>query len=232
MQQFIDCLLYLAWALDITLLVALNTLSQNQTTHTTRTKQLCTHLLNYCAKYPDVGLRYHATKMILHIDFDASYLIVPEAKSRVADYFWLQNKSCTKINTSFLVECRTLKHVVISAAEYETAGVFYNAKTAIPIPFILNEIDHNQPPTPLIMDNNTTEKFIKNNITQKKSKSLDMRYYWLLEQSIKKRLHFQWKQYSENLADHHTKYFPETYHKKVRMKYVTDYTSSSHSSTP
>ena len=67
-----------------------------------------------------------------------------------------------------------------------------------------------------------TEKFIKSNITQKKSKSWD----------IKKRFHFQWKQSSENLNDYHTKNFPETYHKKVRMEYVTDYTSSSHSSTP
>ena len=59
-----------------------------------------------------------------------------------------------------------------------------------------------------------------------------MHYYWLREQNIKKRFHFLWKQSSDNLADCHTKHFPATYHKKVCMKYVTDYTSSSHSSTP
>ena len=51
-----------------------------------------------------------------------------------------------------------------------------------------------------------------------------MRFYWLLEQNIKKRLKFQWKQFLENLADYHTKHFHATYHEKVRMTYVTYYT--------
>ena len=72
-QQIIGCLLYYARAIDNTLLVALNMLSQNQATHTINTKQLCTHLLNYCATYPNVGLLYHATDMILHVNSDASY---------------------------------------------------------------------------------------------------------------------------------------------------------------
>ena len=124
--------------------------------------------------------------MILHIDSDASYLIAPEAKSREAAYFHLQDTSSgTNINAPILIKCCTLKYVVTSSAECETVGVFHNAKTAIPIQHILNKIGHKQPPTLLIMNNNTTEKIIKNNITQKKSKSWDMRYYWLREQNIK-----------------------------------------------
>ena len=76
------------------------------------------------------------------------------------------------------------------------------------------------------MDNNTTEKNIKNNIKQKKSKSWDMRYYWLREQNTKKRFIVLWKQSSNNLADYHTKHFPAKYHKKVHMKYVRDYNST------
>ena len=96
---------YYARALDNTLLVALNTLSQNQATPTTNTKQFCTHLLNYCETYPNLGLRYHATNVILQVDSDALYLIAPEAKIRVAGYFRLQNTlSDTKINAPTLVE--------------------------------------------------------------------------------------------------------------------------------
>ena len=73
------------------------------------------------------------------------------------------------------------------------------------------------------MDKNTTEKFIKNDITQKKSKYWEMHYYWLLEQNTKKRFIFLWKQSSDNLVDYHTKHFSPTYHKKVLMKYVRDY---------
>ena len=94
--------------------------------------------------------------MILHIDSDASYLIAPEAKSRIAGYFYLNNKPSDTINSaSILSECRTLKHVVTSSAECETACVIHNVKTAILIQYILNEIGHKQPSTLLIMDNNT-----------------------------------------------------------------------------
>ena len=81
-----------------------------------------------------MGIRYQASAMILHIDSDASYLIAPEAKSRITGYFKVNNKPSNTINNApILVECHTLKHVVTSSAECETAGVFQNAKTAIPI---------------------------------------------------------------------------------------------------
>ena len=77
------------------------------------------------------------------------------------------------------------------------------------------------------MDNNTTEKFIKTNIAQEKTKSWDMRYYWLREQNTKKKLLTSlWKQSSDNPGDYHKKYFPSTHHQKVCMKYVRDYNST------
>ena len=73
-----------------------------------------------------------------------------------------------------MVECKTLRHVVASAAEAETAGVFHNAQMAIPIRTILNALGHVQPPTPLKTDNSTTSGFIHNNIHVRKAKSWDM----------------------------------------------------------
>ena len=69
--------------------------------------------------------------MILLVDSDAAYLILPNAKSRIAGYFQL-NKHPDRIpylniNGAILVECKTLKHVVSSAAEAETASLFCNA---------------------------------------------------------------------------------------------------------
>ena len=109
--------------MDNKLLGALNTISQTQTKPTTTTKQMCNHLLNYCGKYTNVGL----TKMILHVNSDASFLIAPEAKSRITVYFRLQNQSTSneKPNAPILVECLTFKHIVTLAAECETAGIFH-----------------------------------------------------------------------------------------------------------
>ena len=69
--------------------------------------------------------------------------------------------------------------MVSSAAEAEVGGVFHNAQVAIPIRTLLKALHHPQPPTPIKTDNSTAYSFIYNNIHQKRSKSWDMRYYWL-----------------------------------------------------
>ena len=133
------------------------------------------------ATYPNSYLWYHTSNMILNIDSDAAYLVAPKARSRVAGYFQLNRKPkleySEEINGAIVVNCTTLRHVVSSAAEAETAGVYHNAKLAIPIKTILNALDHPQPPTPIKTDNSTALGFIKDNINQIRSKSWNMRYY-------------------------------------------------------
>ena len=92
-------------------------------------------MLDYCATFPHVMLRYKASDMILTIDSNAVYLVKPEAKSRVAGYFQLNSgqRLNSNINTSILIECKASFHVVASSAEAETAGAFHNAQRAIPI---------------------------------------------------------------------------------------------------
>ena len=58
-----------------------------------------------------------------------------------------------------------------SSAESETAAPFLNAQRAIPICYMVQQMGHPQPPTPITLDNSTTNNVIKNNITQKRSKS-------------------------------------------------------------
>ena len=87
----------------------------------------------------------------------------------MAGYFQLNStkRSNPYANAATLVECKTLKHVVASSAEAETAGVFHNAQHAIPLRYMLTQLQHPQPPTPIKCDNETSEKFIHNNITKK-----------------------------------------------------------------
>ena len=69
--------------------------------------------------------------MILKVDSDAAYLVLPKSRSRIARYFRLENKppqlKNTRPNGPILIECKTLRRVVTSAAEAETSGVFHNA---------------------------------------------------------------------------------------------------------
>jgi hypothetical protein len=223
-QQIVGSLLYYARAIDYTLLPALNTISQSQAKPTENTKKECQILLDYCATYPNVMLRYQASDMVLTIDSDAAYLVAPSAKSRVAGYFQLNSKrrSNPHTNAAILIECKTLRHVVASSAEAETAGVFHNAQRAIPIKYMLNQLGHPQPPTPIKMDNETATNFIHNNITQKKSKSWDMRYYWLRDQKNQNNFDFYWDRSENNHADYWTKHFTALYHRLIRATYVLD----------
>jgi len=164
--------------------------------------------------------------MVLHIDSDAAYLVAPKARSRVAGYFYLSdNPSKTSkpiFNGAIHVECKTLRHVVSSAAEAETAGVYHNAQVAIPIRIVLQALDHAQPPTPIKTDNSTANGFIHDNIHQRRSKSWDMRYYWLRDRQTQQQFLFFWDKGSNNDADYFTKHFAAKYHRVKRPRYVQD----------
>ena len=105
--------------------------------------------------------------MVLYVNSDAAYLVLPEAKSRIAGHFYLSdhpnklaaNQTPTP-NAPFLTECRTLRHVVATAAEAETGGLFHNAHMSITIRHILETLEHPQPPTPIKTDNATAHNFV------------------------------------------------------------------------
>ena len=127
--------LYYAQALDCTMLPALNDISSQQAHPTVKVKDKIQTLLDYANTYPNVFLRFYASDMQLHVDTDAAYLVLPKAQSRIAGYFRLLNKDTTKYDTNgaILIECKTLRNVVTSAAEAKTHGVFHNAKLALHI---------------------------------------------------------------------------------------------------
>ena len=225
-QSVAGTFLYYARTIDNTLLPALNELARDQSSPTELTRKKAHQIMDYAATFPNTYVRYYASDMMLQVDSDAAYLVQPQAKSRIAGYFQLNNlpKSTPHptVNGAILVECKTLRHVVASAAEAETAGVFHNAQTAIPIRTILKALGHPQPPTPVKTDNSTTNGFIHNNIHLKKSKSWDMRYHWLRDKEAQRLFQFYWDRGSNNNADYYTKHHPTYHHKSMRNTYVQD----------
>ena len=168
--------------------------------------------------------------MNLHIDSDAAYLVAPKAKSRIAGYYYFKHDQQHKPipNHPVLVECRCLRHVVSSAAEAETAAIFYNSQIAISIRRVLTALGHPQPATQIKTDNATAQGFVKQNIHLRKSKTWDMRYYWLRDKTKQGIINVYWKKGNDendpNLADYHTKHHPKIHHRGVRTLYVKDKT--------
>ena len=56
--------------------------------------------------------------------------------------------------------CKTLKSMVASVSEYETASAFENGHDTMVIRRALTEVNHPQPPTPTQVDNATEINFI------------------------------------------------------------------------
>ena len=83
-QSMLGTFLYYDRALDSTILPALNDISVQQAVPTANTMKKSKRLLNYTATYLDAYLRYYSSVMTLHVESDASYLVLPKAKNRIA----------------------------------------------------------------------------------------------------------------------------------------------------
>ena len=226
LQSIVDILLYFARALEYSTLPALNDVSREQVKPTVSTMNCANRILDYAATYPSAYIRYHASDMTLHVDSDATYLVTPQSKSRIARFYHLASSPSKHypppLNRGLLVECKTLHHIVASAAEAEMTGVFYNAQITILARRILHALNHVQPPTPLKTDNSTANGFIHNNIRQKRSKSWDMRYYWLRDKMVQTQFNFFERKDIYNNINYFTKHHPTKHHRTIRPRYVRD----------
>jgi hypothetical protein len=153
--------------------------------------------------------------MILHIHNDASYLSVPNARSRLGGLFFLGNKlpEQDKLNGSILSVASVIKNVIASAAKPEVGACFHNAQSGAPLRDTLIELGNIQPPTPLRTDNSTAFGILNETIKQKRSKAMYMRYHWLTDRVCRKQFDVYWRPGGEHLGDYHTKHHSAQHHR-------------------
>jgi hypothetical protein len=94
---------------------------------------------------------------------------------------------------SIHVPCHIMRKVLSSAAEAKLAGVFHNGKEACPLRACLTELGHPQPPTPIQTDNSTAAGIANNSVKQKRSKAMDMRFYWIRDRVRRGQLLVYWR---------------------------------------
>ena len=225
-QSAVGSLLYYGRGIDCTILPALTQIAMSQANPTVNTKKAVQRLLDYVATYNNTTVRFYKSDMILVVDSDAAYLVLPKARSRYAGYFRLlddESKPHRKLyNGPLIIECKTIKNVVSSAAEAETTGVFNNAKLIVSIRNILNELGHSQPVTVIHTDNSTTAGFANKNMQLKKSKSWDMHLHWLRDRENRKHFKVVWHKGKDSKADYFTKHHSIVQHRQTRPRYVRD----------
>ena len=99
-----------------------------------------------------------------------------------------------------------------SAAEAELGALFLNFQEAVPIRITLEEMGHSQPPTLVQVDNSTALGIATGTIKQRKSKAMDIRFYWIRDRRNQKQFIIYWKPGSTNRGDYFTKHFPPAHH--------------------
>ena len=160
--------------------------------------------------------------MVLAVHSNAGYLNEPEARSRAGGHFFLSTTAAIPPKMEpFYNVAQIIKNVMSSATEAELGALFIMAREAVYIQTILKEMGHKQPATPIQTDNSTAEGVVNSKIQPKRTKAMDMRFYWLRDRETREQFRFFWRAGKLNLADYWTKHHPAMHHKNMRNKFLT-----------
>jgi hypothetical protein len=219
-MQVTGTFLFDARAIDGTMLTAFSALTlEEQGNPTEHRMQKCKQFLDYATTHPNVVLTYRASNMVLAIHSDASYLSEPGARSRAGGHMFTAGQEEIPLNNGAVLNVSQIIKLGMSlAAEAELGALFINAKTAVPMRKTLEELGHPQPPTPMQTNNSTAYGILKNKITPKATKAIDMHLHWLQCCDAQGQFHFYWRPGSTNLADYWTKHHPASYHRTFRAE--------------
>jgi hypothetical protein len=123
--------------------------------------------------------------MILNVHSNALYLSAPHACSHAGGYFFLGSlpvdSNPIKLNGAIHITCTILKLAAASVAKADLGALFLNAQEANVLCLTLDKLGHPQPPTPIHIGNTTAVGIVNSTIKQQCSRTMEMRYFWLLD---------------------------------------------------
>jgi hypothetical protein len=236
-KEVISTNLYYARAIDSTMLVALSSLAFARTSQATAIA--LTQLLNNAATHPDAQLTYHTSDMVLHVHSDTSDQSETKVRSCAGGFICMSssdppfvttidsNAAPPPLNGRMHVPRTILNVVVSSAAKAVFGALFYNGKKAAWLTTTLNNMGHPQPPTPIQTGNSCAAGISSNTVNQRRSKAIDMRFYWIKDCVAQNMFAVHWRQGSDNLANYFTKHHPLA-HAKPYLLDLHQPTSLSH----
>jgi hypothetical protein len=214
------------------MLTAVSKISTLQSKPTEDVEIAASRLLSYARKWPNASLVIKASDMILYAHSDASYLSEAQSRSRIGGFLYLGklDHSNDFVNAAVDQLSSVLQVVVASAAEAEYAALFTVGQEAEPIRQTLADLGYPQPPTLITCDNQCAVGLALNNVKEKRTKAIDMRYHWIRDRINQGHFSVEWKPGISNLADFFTKAHPVHHHLMVRSIYVTDTSNNSSNS--
>ena len=207
LQVVIGTMLYYARTVDPSVLTVLHELGSVQSRPTLNDLKKMERLLQYASSHQHHGIRFHASTMQLQMQSDASYLSRPFAKSVLGGFHYLGTTKL--INGPFFCTSKVISCVVTSAAEAELGAAFQNAQKGAQFRNTLVELGYPQQPTTIFVDNTVAEGLATNTINAKRSKSMDVRFFWLRDRVQKLQFVMQHLKGRWNISDFFTKPLPK-----------------------
>ena len=210
-------LLFYARAVDNKLLVAINAIGAQQASATEATNEAVATLLDYVSTYPDDGLLFRSSDMVIAAHADAGFHNETKGRSRAGAHIFLaEDDPFPKWNGAILTVAQIIKFVMASAAEAELGALFIAAQKILPLRQTLIEMGWPQPPTPVQTDNTTAVGVVNKTLVSNKLKSMDLGYHWLRCRAAQDQIRFYWDKGSHNWGDYSTKHHPPIYHESKR----------------
>jgi hypothetical protein len=207
LQVVVGTLLYYARTVDPTILTAVHELGSVQSRPTVNDMIKMERLLQYVSSHQHHGIRFHASRMQLQIQSDASYLSRTKARSVAGGMHYLG--STELINGPFYCTSKIISCVVSSAAEAELGAAFMNAQKGAQFRNTLMELGYPQEPTTILVDNTVAEGLASDTINAKRSKSMDVRFFWLRDRVKKAQFYMSHLKGRWNISDFFTKSLPK-----------------------
>ena len=168
-QAIVGALLYYDRAVHNRLLVGLSAIGTQQAAATEQTAAAIDQILYYIATYPNNGITYRASDMILAAHSDDGFNNESKARSCAGAHIFLsENDPMPEWNGPILTIAQIIKFVMSSAAEAELGALYITAKEMVPICQILIEMGRKQLPSPIQTDNSTAAGVVKKPSSNKK----------------------------------------------------------------
>ena len=123
-------------------------------------------------------------------------------------------------NGILLVVCKIMCNIMESAAKAEYGTILINYQTSVPIRTTLSEMGWPQGPTAIQVDNSTAVGISTKEFRHKKSKAMEMWFYWINNRIKQDQFCVFWRPGPENLGYYHSKHHPPEYHRAVCSKYL------------
>ena len=216
-QGIVGDLLYVGRVVNKKLLVALSAISAQQAAATEDTASVIEQLLDYVATYPNDGIIFRKSDMILTAHADAGFLNKSRSRRRAGAHIFLsENEPKPKINGPVLTIAQIIKTVMASSAEVEMVALYITMKKMTPMRHTLIEMGWPKTKTPIQTDNSTSVGFINKNIVKKATKSADMKLWGIKDRESQEQFRYYWAPGSENEGYYSTKHHPPIYNEAKR----------------